>query len=337
MVSVPRWCRRDVHTWWHPAPPPARLRGLVDTPKGRAVPAVTMSPLWWWGWEVRQMEHHSRFRDGATEAKRSADSTSNEVLEPELDLWETSGTHREMRRTQDLCVHTQQAYDWLTSVLWSTWGLVHRGSPTEPGRADTQCELVDLLEIAVPAEWACYGQPSSPLLLTSQDSVPQYLRVIINRSLGRSPYAQCVTRVLSSLSGPGVCQVSGSWTSLPWTFVGEMPLLSEDGGCGGEEWDSWLWDLLPSSGNLLTTHPVLPFLTCKEWVIKALISGVVGRTTVLMPAWMVLKCVPSEHSASVWPGLLFSKLPAEIDTLLSPHWNKWVCVDASVRQGLPQA
>ena len=129
-------------------------------------------------------------------------------------------------------MHTQQACDWLTSVLWSTRGLVHRGSPTKPARADAQCKFVDLIEIPVPAEGACYGQPSFPLLLTSQDSVPQHLRVIINRSLGRQSLCTMCDQ------GP---QLHFWPRSLPSLWVLDFPSLDF---CGGNaitlrRWGVW--------------------------------------------------------------------------------------------------
>ena len=48
------------------------------------------------------------------------------------------------------------------------------------------------------------------------------------------PDAQCVTRVLSSTSGPGFAEFLGPglpFLGLPWE---KMPLLLEGGGCGGE-------------------------------------------------------------------------------------------------------
>lgn len=41
-----------------------------------------------------------------------------------------------------LDMHTEQVYDWLTSVLWSTWHLVHCGRLTKLAKTDNQFKFI---------------------------------------------------------------------------------------------------------------------------------------------------------------------------------------------------
>ena len=110
---------------------------------------------------------------------------------------------------------------------WSTMG-VPQSLPEQ-----TLCKFTDLIEISVLVFWRPVWPPC-PFLLISQGAGPQHLHVIILGGWAGGPDAQCVTRVLSSTSGPGVAEFLGPglpFLGLPWE---KMPLLLEGGGCGGE-------------------------------------------------------------------------------------------------------
>lgn len=87
------------------------------------------------------------------------------------------------------------------------------------------------------------------------------------------------------------------------------------GGCGGEEGT-------PGSGpaavfgQILTTCPVLRVLTCKEWILRAVISGARGKGK------HANACLGGPETCAWWAGSkcvarlrIFSTLPAEIDAL----------------------
>ena len=76
--------------------------------------------------------------------------------------------------------------------------------------------------------------PPCPFLLISQGVGPQHLHVIILEGWEGGPDAQCVTRVLSSSSGPGFAESLGPGLPFLGLLWEKMPLLLRVGGVEGK-------------------------------------------------------------------------------------------------------